>query len=129
MPSYKEIRKFGAIAFLFFGILFAIGLWRQKAVITYLFGGFSLLGLGFLLLPAPLRPVYKGWLKITHFIGKITTIIILTLAYYLAITPTALIKRLFGGRPLSIKPDKNISSYWVSRPEPVQPKERFIKRY
>ena len=125
----KEIRRFGLIAFLFFGCLCALGLWRQKLIITSLFGVLSFLGLGFLLFPRPLMPIYKGWVKIANFIGKIITTIILTLAYYLVITPSALVKRVFGGRPLPIRPDKNIDSYWVPRDEPSQPKERFIKRY
>lgn len=125
----KEIRKFGVIALLFFGCLFVLGLWRQKAIVTYFFGTLSLLGLGLFLLPGPLRPIYDGWLKIAHFIGRLITTIVLTLAYYLVITPIALVKRLFGGRPLPTKPDKGISSYWVTRLEPVQPKDRFIKRY
>ena len=125
----KEIRRFGLIAFLFFGCLCALGLWRQKLIITSLFGVLSFLGLGFLLFPRPLMPIYKGWVKIANFIGKIITTIILTLAYYLVITPSALVKRVFGGRPLPVRPDKNIDSYWVPRDEPSQPKERFIKRY
>ena len=125
----KEIQRFGLIAFLFFGCLCALGFWRQKVIITSLFGALSLLGLGFLLFPRPLMPIYKGWLKIANFIGKIITTMILTLAYYLVITPSALVKRVFGGRPLPTRPDKNIDSYWVPRDEPSQPKERFIKRY
>jgi hypothetical protein len=64
-----------------------------------------------------------------HVIGTIMTAVILTLAYYLVITPYALIKRLFGGRPLPFKPDKNSSSYWIERSESAQPRERFSKRY
>jgi hypothetical protein len=45
------------------------------------------------------------------------------------ITPAALIKRIFGGRPLSTKPDKNVSSYWVTRKEAVQSKEQYLKRF
>lgn len=125
----KEIRRFGVIAFLFFGALFALGLWRQATYIKYLFLAFSLLGLAMLLFPAFLSPLYKGWLKTSHFIGKIITILFLSLAYYLVITPAAFIKRFFGGRPIPMAPDKNRSSYWISRAEPAQPKERFIKRY
>ena len=127
--SNKDIRKFGVIAFLFFGALAGIGLWSKKPVPTYFFGSLSVLGLGFILLPNPLRPVYATWLRIAHFLGKIFTMLILTLAYYLVITPAALIKRLFGGRPLPLKPDKEALSYWATRTEPAQPKERFIKRY
>jgi hypothetical protein len=125
----REIRKFGAIALFFFGILFGLALWRHKIIATNVFGILSFLGLCFLLLPAPLRPVYARWLKISHFIGTVMTALILTLAYYLVITPTALLKRLFSGRPLPLAPDKDATTYWVSRTEPVQSKERFIKRY
>ena len=125
----KEIRKFGLIAFFLFGVLSALGIWRQKPFPSYFFGSLSLLGLGFLLLPSRFRPLYNGWLRIGHFIGRLITTVILTLAYYLVITPSALIKRLFGGRPLPTEPDREAETYWVSRSEPVQPKERFIKRY
>jgi hypothetical protein len=127
--SNKDIRRFGVIAFVFFGALSGIGLWTKKPVPTYFFGSLSVLGLGFILIPTPLRPVYDTWLRIAHFLGKIFTMLILALAYYLVITPAALIKRLFGGRPLPLKPDKGALSYWATRTEPVQPKERFIKRY
>lgn len=101
----------------------------HKPIPTYLFGSLSILGMAFILMPSRLRHVYAAWVKIAHFLGRIVTILILTLAYYLVITPSAFIKRLFGGRPLPVKPDKNASSYWVARTEPVQPKERFLKRY
>ena len=80
-------------------------------------------------MPRRLKQVYAAWLTIAHFLGAIVTALVLTLAYYVVITPSALIKRLFGGRPLPVKPDKKASSYWVVRPEPAQPKERFLKRY
>jgi hypothetical protein len=124
-----DIRKFGLIAFIFFGVLCGVGLWTKKPVPTYLFGLLCVLGLGFILAPGPLKPLYGAWLKVAHFIGRIVTTLILTLAYYLVITPTALIKRLFGGRPLPLKPDKKATSYWVPRTEPAQPKERFLKRF
>jgi len=127
--SEKDIRKFGVVALIFFGSLCALGLWRNKPLPIYLFGFLSILGCGFILMPTRLRPVYDGWLKIAHFIGKIVTTLVLTLMYYLVITPAALLKRLFGGRPLPVKPDKEALSYWVTRTEPAQPKERFIKRY
>ena len=125
----SEIRKFGLIAFLLFGCLCTISIWREKAIIVYFFGTLSLLGMGLFLFPLPLSRLYEGWLKIAHILGRIITTLILTLAYYLVITPSALIKRLFGARPLPIKPDKLISSYWVDRTEPCQSKERYYKRY
>ncbi len=125
----KETRKFGAIAFIFFSCMCAISIWREKEILTYFFGTLGVFGFSLLLLPGPLAPLHSGWLKVAHFIGKTITIILMSIAYYLVITPTALIKQVFGGKPIPLKPDKNRSTYWVDRTEPAQPKERFIKRF
>ncbi len=125
----KEIRKFGVIALVFFGSLCAVGLWMKKPIPTYLFGFLAVLGLGFVLIPLPLKPIYTTWLKIAHLIGQVVTTLILTLAYYMVITPVALAHRLFSGTPFPVKPDKKASSYWVTRTEAAQPKEQFLKRF
>ncbi len=125
----KGIRKFGFIALVFFGCLFFIALWAERTVATYVFGALGLLGLGLLGLPERLRPVYGAWMKVAHLIGRVVNTLILTIAYYVVITPSALIKRVFGGAPIPTRPDKSASSYWITRTEPVQPKERFLKRF
>lgn len=125
----REIRKTGLIAFIFFGCLCAVGLWHHKPVPLFLFGFLSISGLGFILIPGPLRPVYALWKRISFFTGRIITSIILTILYYTVITPFGLLKRLFGGCPLPLRPDRSASTYWVSRTEPAQPGERFLKRY
>ena len=129
MRNYTNIFILFLIALIFFGCLFAIGLWVEKPLPIYLFGSLSALGLGFILFPNQLRPVFVSWLKVAHYIGKTITVLVLTLAYYLVITPSGLIKRLFGGTPLPAKPDRNALTYWVTREEPVQPIDRFLKRY
>ncbi|MBW1781138.1 MAG: hypothetical protein JRL30_10405 [Deltaproteobacteria bacterium] len=125
----RQIRRFGIIALVFFGCLCVLGFWADKPIPTYIFGFLCVLGAGFVCIPRQLAPVYRLWLNIAHAIGRIFTVIILILAYYLVITPSGLIKRLFGGRPIPLKPDRNASSYWVARDEPAQPTERFLKRY
>lgn len=125
----REIKKFGLVALVFFGCLCALGIWMKKIIPASLFGLLSVLGISFIIVPYRLKPVYSAWMKIAQFIGRAITILILTLAYYMVITPSALLKRLFGGIPLPVKPDKMSSSYWVARTEPLQPRERFLKRY
>lgn len=124
-----QIRKFGIIALILFGCLCALGFWNNKPIITYFFGFLSILGLAFILFPSQLSPIYDGWLKVAHILGRINTTLILTLAYYLVITPTGLLKTMFSGKPLPVKPNKELATYWVTRGEPAQPKERFMKRY
>lgn len=125
----KEIRKFGIIAFVFFGALSALGFWNQKYILASFFCLLAVIGIGFILDPARLKPIYHAWMKAAHFIGKLITVGVLILTYYAVITPAALLKRVLGGRPLSIKPDSAVSSYWVARTEPAQPKERFLKQF
>lgn len=125
----KDIRKFGTIALIFFGCLAALGFFTGKILPVVLFGFFAALGISFIVAPVRLAPVYKMWLKIGHFIGTVVTTLILTLLYFLLMTPAAILKRFFGGRPLPMKPDKTKPSYWVARDEPAQPRERFFKRY
>ena len=125
----KEIRTFGTIALFFFGALCLLCVWRHREVGGWVFGVLSATGLGLLVAPGPLRPLYHAWLKIAHVVGVAVTAVALTVAFYAVITPAGLLKRVVGGRPLPLKPDPERSSYWVSRQEPVQPRERFVKRY
>jgi hypothetical protein len=54
----REIKKFGIIALIFFGLLCGLGLWTKKSLPTYLFGFLSILGFGFILTPSWMRPLY-----------------------------------------------------------------------
>ena len=106
-----------------------LGLWLHRPWPTYIFGVLAILGVAFMGMPKALTPLYLKWLKIAHLIGRILTTVMLSVAYYVVITPSALIKRLISGSPLPLRPDKQATSYWVTRTEPAQPRERFLKRY
>jgi hypothetical protein len=125
----RDIRKFGAVVAVFFGVLSISAVWAERSIPLYFFGSLSLLGLGFLLVPARLKPVYIGWQKAARRIGMAVTMTILTLFYVLVMTPAAFLKKRLGGPPLPLKPDPAVPTYWVARREPAQPKERFAKRY
>jgi hypothetical protein len=127
--DFTQIRKFGLIAFLLFGFLSGLGLLSEKYIATCFFGSLAVFGIGLVLIPSQLRPFYNAWLKVAHLLHKITTILILTVVFYFVLTPTALIRRLFSGTPLPMKPDNMASSYWISRTEAAQPRERFLTRY
>lgn len=126
----REIRKFGLIGFIFFGCISAVAIWTKNPLPTYLFGFLSAIGLCFIIIPSPMKPVYVVWRKFGAFLARVVTISILTLSYYLVITPAGLLKRLISGRLLPLQPDKNIESYWVTHPELTKTKkERFLKRF
>jgi hypothetical protein len=125
----RQIRRFGLAGIVVFGLLGGLGYWRAKAVPAGFFSFLTLLCIGFLILPARFAPIYGAWMKAAHRIGRFFTAFILSLTYFLVITPFALVMRIFGKTALPVRQDKKVSSYWVPRSEPVQPKERFFKRY
>lgn len=125
----RDIRKFGLTALVFFGTLATVSGWQGKLVFAAIFACLALLGLSFILAPDAMKPAYLFWLRWGHIIGRGVTVVLLTLIYYLVITPYGLAMRIIGKRPLPYKPDPDRDSYWVQRTEPVQPKTRFFKRY
>lgn len=67
--------------------------------------------------PATLRPVYRGWMRFGLLLSKVTTPIILTLVYAIAVIPTAIFLRIFGKDLLHTKFDES-PSYRVKSKAP-----------
>ena len=65
--------------------------------------------------PLWLNPLRLVWDKIGHVLGIINTYILLTLFYFVILTPLSLVMRLFGKDILKLKRNKN-DTYWESTP-------------
>jgi hypothetical protein len=91
-------------------------LWRRShltaASIALVLAGALILG--GLVAPTRLGPVYRGWMAFAVAISKVTTPVLMGAIYFLVLTPTGLLARLFGHRPLS-RP-RGAATYWQSRP-------------
>ena len=74
-------------------------------------GGFAA-GLLFWLLPAVSLPFYVVWYAIACAMGLIVGNVLLSLVYYLVLTPIGLVLRMVGRTPLSKGFDRTCSSYW-----------------
>ena len=59
-----------------------------------------------------LTPLNKVWFKFGIFLGKIISPIVMGLIFFLVVTPTGFILRLFGKDVLMLKND-NRASYWL----------------
>jgi Saxitoxin biosynthesis operon protein SxtJ len=111
-----EGRKFGLLvggAFLVVGAL----LWRRGHLVAasiVLVLATALIAAG-LAVPTRLGPIYRGWMALALAISKVTTPILMGLIYFLVLTPTGVIARLFGHRPLSRA--REATTYWQARPE------------
>ena len=115
--SNVELRKFGLTMAIAFAAIGGFMLWRDKPAWMYLFaiaGFFLVFGLT---LPRLLAPIEWAWMKFAYALSFVMTYVLITLIFYVAITPIGLVMRLLGKDPLALKFDKNAKSYWV----PVDP--------
>ena len=52
-------------------------------------------------MPGKLGPVYRGWMRMALAISKVTTPIFMGIVYFVVLTPTGLLMKLFGRRPMT----------------------------
>ncbi|MBK7378927.1 MAG: hypothetical protein IPJ03_07940 [Ignavibacteriales bacterium] len=97
-------------------ILVSLLLWYLG---KYSFMYFSIAGglfviLAFIAIPV-LRPFHKLWMMLALFMGFVMSRVILTLLYYLVLTPIGLIAKLVGKKFIPLGFDKNANTYWEKR--------------
>jgi energy-coupling factor transporter transmembrane protein EcfT len=70
-------------------------------------GWLALCAMGALVLtmvwPAVFKPLAKIWFGLSHFLGTIVSKIILSLVFFLIVTPMGLIRKAFGADPMKAK--------------------------
>ena len=64
-----------------------------------------------------LTPLNRLWFKFGIFLGKIVSPIILGTIFFLIVTPTGLLLRLFGKDVINLKYNNN-NSYWIEKTGP-----------
>ena len=63
--------------------------------------------------PTTLRSVYRAWMRFGLLISKITTPTVLGVVFFLVISPTGFVMRLFRRDPMTRQIDEKASSYRV----------------
>ena len=97
----REGRKFAFTVGIAFLVLAAISAWRGHYYpprILSALGG-VLLAAG-VLIPGRLTAVHRSWMALGHAISKVTSPIVIGAVYFLVITPTGYLIRLFGRNPM-----------------------------
>ena len=128
MKSNRELRKFGITMGIAFGLIGALLLWRERAAWPYLLGlsvFFFLFGLVF---PRALVPIEWAWMKLAHYLSIVMTYLLVTLTFFIVITPMGLLLRLLGKDLLALKFEKERRSYW-EKVDPEGPAGRPEKPY
>ena len=131
-PGKAELQKFGRVMAGAFAIVAAIIFWRSGWVQTPWVEGFGLIAALFLAFsivwPKALTPIEWAWLKLAMVLNYVMTRVLLTLVFFLAVTPIGLIFKLLRKDLLGKRFDPSAKTYWVP-PEEDGPWTRADKPY
>ena len=115
MKTQSSNRSFGI---LFFVVFLIISLWPLKngnnLNFYFLTASIIFLILG-VLNSKLLSPLNKTWIKFGEILGLIISPIVMSLVYFVILTPVSLIVRLFGKDLLGLKFIKENETYWIKR--------------
>jgi len=122
-------RSFGFVFAAFFAVLATYNWWHQRAIWPlYLAVAVAFLAVA-LLWPNALAPANRLWTKLGHILGMIVSPIVLSLMFFLVVTPTGLLMRLLGKDPLRLRRDSGAGSYWIVRRPPGPPGDSMGEQF
>lgn len=113
--SPRALRRFGIVigaVLLLLGTLLLLG--DRNAGAPFLAIG-ALLLLAAAFAPRVLRYVYKPWMFLAFALSWLVTRVILTLLFFLIVTPLGLLQRLCGKRALEFRFKNGQTTYWQPR--------------
>lgn len=110
-----DLKKFGvtvgAVLIVISTLLF---FYLSSSYLYFLIVGISLVVLGFLC-PLVLKPLQKVWMTLSLILGWISTRVILSILFYIILTPIGLASRLIRKDFLNLKFNKSQQTYWSYR--------------
>ena len=114
-PSGKEIKGFGRSMLIGFGIIGAVFFFffdhTKTAMGLWIFG---VLAFAFsYLVPKLALLIYYPWMGVSFVMGSIISYLIVAFIFFILITPVAIIFKIIGRDPLSLKVEKSAGSYWI----------------
>ncbi|MBN1560103.1 hypothetical protein JW998_07615 [candidate division KSB1 bacterium] len=129
--SPRNMKKFGITMAVIFGLLatliFILGSRPQRAWWLWSIGALFLVLVFFL--PFLLKPIHRLWMGLSLVLGYFMSRLLLTLLFFLVITPIGLAMRLFGKDILNEKIEPGKDSYWIKRPVKKILPDRYEKLF
>jgi|SRR5690554_370937 hypothetical protein len=125
--SFSSLKKFGLTVGTVFLLLFS---WFIAAdIFTFLrwfcFGAGVILLSGGIFFPSNLKSVYKFWMGIAFVLGWIVSRVILTLLFFLILTPVAFLAKLTGKKFLDLEWGRKSNSAWIKKDEETNYEKMF----
>jgi hypothetical protein len=130
--SHKRVRSFGLTIGALLILVALVVVWRAGWAIgggaRWLAGSGAALAFIGLAAPALLRPLYRGWMGFALVLGHVMTRVLLTVVFFLVVTPIGLIRRALGRDPIERSPAPDLASYWIERDD-IEASTGRLERY
>lgn len=127
--SEKSVKKTGITVGVVLILISFILWWFGKNSFVY----FSLIGGVFIILSyiaVPLlRPFHKLWIGLSLVLGFVMSRIILTILFYLVVTPIGLLAKLVGKKFMPLGFDNTAKTYWEKRERTVKEKIDYERQF
>ena len=125
----KDIRSFGIIFGIIFLIIAGLLFYKEKdSFQLFIYMASSFIGIS-LVIPVILKPIYLVWMIFSVILGWFMTRLILSLLFYLIITPIGLVLRLMGKDLLELRKKEVQDSYWNMRNSEKEQNQNYEKQY
>lgn len=126
--SPRALRKFGLVVG---GVLLALALllwWRQRGWWPWVAVPGGMLVILGTVLPVALRWVYLAWMGLALVLGTVMSTVLLTLLFFLGVTPIGWLARFRGKDFLRRRIDSGSASYWLPRDRSTRRDRAFYER-
>lgn len=111
----KDLRKFGlTVGSVLLLIALSFFYFEKPSAIYFGVIGAILVVFGFVL-PQSLKPLNKIWMGLAIILGFIMSRVILTILFYIVLTPISFLAKLFRKRFMFLHYDKSAETYWEKR--------------
>src|SRR5262245_1706177 len=127
--SRSDLRKVGLTVGAAFAVLGLISWWRgHETPPRVLWALATALVVPGLVAPALLEPVRRGWMRFGFLLGEFNSRVILTVFFYLVVTPAGLVLRL-ARDPLNRSLREARGSQWIKRERSTMGPERYERQF
>ena len=125
----SDLRKFGITVGVILLIIAGFLFWKEKVSFQLVLAiGIILFAFG-ITIPVLLKPVYLVWMIFATILGWLMTRVILSLLFYVILTPIGLISRLFRKQFLGLRWDRSKDTYWNYRATKHVKKGSYEKQF
>jgi hypothetical protein len=126
----REARRFALILAIALAVLAGLALWRHHTTRAAWFAG---AGAAIGLMSVAVFPLwlvlFRQWMKLALVLSWVMTRVILSVFFFVVLTPVGLVMRALGKAPLDLRWKDGKATYWIEKTSPESTIERYEKGY